>query len=151
MNISLKGGFILDCTWIPAAIFCLACGLAGCKTTTITWDPLYDRPTPIETVTTEQRRALRAGTSSIPSQSRSAPQPSKEEKQAATPATLSRETYGDFICTKDGRVYQGRIVKQDENTLFIAFPEGHFSIPRSQILDISDTPPTTPVQVKESP
>jgi hypothetical protein len=56
--------------------------------------------------------------------------------------------YPSIIRTKDGRTYQCQIIKRNEATLFLALPQGHFSIPRSVVSSVEAAPRAEPEEVE---
>lgn len=104
----------------------------ACSTTQITWKPLYPDTASVQEPSLEQKRAARDSASSRYRE----PEPvvaRKEEKPRKSPEPLDPAVYGDLIRTRDGKVYQCRIVKQDEQMLYTSSPDGHFSIPKSMV------------------
>jgi len=105
---------------------------AACSTTQISWKPLYPDTAPSQEPSLEQKRAARDSASSRYRE----PEPvvtQKSEKVKKAQEPIDPAVYGDLIRTRDGKVYQCRIVKQDDRMLYTSSPEGHFSIPKSMV------------------
>ncbi len=118
--------------WI--ALF-LSLAFAACSTTQISWKPLYPDTAPTKEPSLEQKRAARDSASSRYHE----PEPvvaQKSEKTRKTQEPLDPAVYGDLIRTRDGKVYQCRIIKQDDQMLYTSSPDGHFSIPKSMVARI---------------
>lgn len=105
----------------------------ACSTTQITWKPLYPDTAPVQEPSLEQKRAARDSASSRYREIESSEVEKEKEKPTKSKEPLDPAVYGDLIHTRDGKVYQCRIVRQDDRMLYTSSPEGHFSIPKSMV------------------
>jgi len=117
----------------------------ACSTTQISWKPLYPDTAPTQEPSLEQKRAARDSASSRYRDLESSQVEKEKEKPVKSKAPFDPAVYGDLIHTRDGKVYQCRIVKQDDRMLYTSSPDGHFSIPKSMVerIDRAGSPGAT--------
>lgn len=122
---------------------------------------LYSPASTDPTLTARQRRAIGANERFVPSSwqmyqefgaSRVTPPPTTTvpEQQARTTTTTQRDMsdYTDVIHTQNGKVYQVRIMSEDQDQLVVRIPDGNFIIPKSMVSHIEKKGAETPMEIR---